>query len=129
MMKTIFIFPLVMILAGFGSVWADTPESLQGKWVGEAKPSVYDDWCQGAPDMTINIKPDGKIKGYASDEDGNRMRIRGKVKDGKIDVFPLSTPIGTIKFITVDVQTEEKISGTWKANKSCQGTWVFTKKK
>lgn len=129
MKKKLFISALVLILAGLGSALADDPASLEGKWVGKAKPEVYDDWCQGAPNMTINIKPNGKIKGYASDEDGNRIRIKGEVKDGQIDIFPLSTPIGTIEFITVDEQTDEEISGTWKAKEGCGGTWEFKKMK
>ena len=123
------IIMLVLIFAGSGFAVAQTPGTLQGKWVGAAKPDVYDDWCQGAPNMSINIKADGKIKGYASDEDGNRIRVKGEVRDEKVDIFPLRSPIGTIKFVTVDEQTEEKISGTWRANEGCEGTWEFRRKK
>jgi hypothetical protein len=129
MKKAVSILPLVLILAGFGSVWAESAETLQGKWVGNAKPNVYDDWCQGAPNMTINVKANGKVKGYASDEDGNRIRMKGQVKDGQINIFPLRTPIGTIKFINVDEQTDEKITGTWQAKEGCEGTWELNKQK
>lgn len=126
MKKVLFTMAMVLILAFIGSAYA---QKLQGKWRGAAKPDVYDDWCQGAPRMQIAIKEDGTIKGSASDEDGNRIRIKGEVKDGKIDIFPLRTPIGTIKFISVDEQTDTMVSGTWEANRGCGGTWFFEKKK
>lgn len=126
MKKWMFALAMVLLLATFYSAQAG---SLQGKWTGEAKPRVYDDWCQGAPEMQFTIKADGTLKGSASDEDGNRMRLKGAVKDGKIDIDPISTPIGTIKFITVEEQTDSRVSGTWKANRGCGGTWFFEKKK
>lgn len=125
MKKVLFTMAVALILAFIGAAHAET---LQGKWKGAAKPDVYDDWCQGAPQMQIVIKEDGSIKGSAADEDGNRIRIKGEVKDGKVDIFPLSTPIGTINFISVDEQSDERISGTWKANKGCGGSWYFEKK-